>query len=636
MLALWFGRAGWGDWWLSGSATSSDTWMLATIYERWAVQVKGGHLPLWFPEFAGGGYPVHAAWMYGLFYPPLFLFTFLAPEAAWTWLAVLHIAFGAAGMFALLHERRGDAIAAACGAIVFAFSNFMVGRLLAGHINLVMPFAWVPWVLLWAGRAARGEPRAAGWLGLCTGIGLLAGHVQVWFYAAPVIVAFALFEARAAGRLREAWRPLVTAGSLALGISAIQWIPAWELFRVSGHPPEDVKVVEGCSAPASALLAQLAPSLWKSGETFAHEFTGLGGPLAVIAVLLAFRLRDGRRVFWFAVLALGLLLAMGTRNPVSEMANDLPPFRFARAPGRALLLVVLAGAVLTGEAVADALAGRSWKWRALVPLAFLASALGLGTPSVEIVKSDFHEFDWTRPLGDAAKEHRVHVLHGRYPYVERFGARTLRDVCPLDTPGYKALTKDPTPAVAWWFDVGTEIDVPWDGRPPADEAATLAVAARSGVKRFASSGGAQYIANARSSSPSDDVVARLRAGERELWIDEGWVEAASAPTNDRPSAEHRVVRLPTSSPTKLSFKIEPADRGWIVLSEKWYPGWMTHDSSAGWEQVPRGNMAFIAVGPSGDARDIEYRPGWLWPALLLSSASLLAALVIVSRRRKPR
>ena len=116
---LWFGRACGGGWWLSGSATSSDTWMLATIYERWAVQVKGGHLPLWFPEFAGGGYPVHAPWMYGLFYPPLLLFTFLPPEAAWTWLAVLHSAFGAAGysqIWCACRPAKGciDALSARC------------------------------------------------------------------------------------------------------------------------------------------------------------------------------------------------------------------------------------------------------------------------------------------------------------------------------------------------------------------------------------------------------------------------------------------------------------------------------------------------------------------------------------------
>src|SRR5262245_4610772 len=217
-------------------------------------------------------------------------------------------------------------------------------------------------------------------------MGLLAGHVQVWFYAAPVVAAWALMEARAAGRMRQAWRPLVTAAALTLGVTAVQWVPAWELFSVSGHPPEDARVVEMCSAPASALVAQLEPTLWTSDEPLVHEFSGLGGPLAVAAVLFAFRLRDRRRWFWFGVLALGLVLAMGLRNPLSEFANALPPFRFARAPGRAMTLVVLAGSVLAAHAVADLLPAAA-RWRMAVPAAFVASALALGVPWIGAVKS---------------------------------------------------------------------------------------------------------------------------------------------------------------------------------------------------------------------------------------------------------
>ena len=91
-LALWFGRACWGGWWVLDRSMQPDTYLLGTIYQRWAAQVGAGHLPIWFQEFAAG-YPVHAAWMYGLFYPPLVLFLVLPPEAAWTWLAIAHAVF---------------------------------------------------------------------------------------------------------------------------------------------------------------------------------------------------------------------------------------------------------------------------------------------------------------------------------------------------------------------------------------------------------------------------------------------------------------------------------------------------------------------------------------------------------------
>jgi hypothetical protein len=425
---------------------------------------------------------------------------------------------------------------------------------------------------------------------------------------------------------------------VALGIAVIQWLPAWELFRVSGHPPEDRAVVNNCSAPAAALVAQLAPRLSTTDEKFVHEFGGLGGPLAVAAVLFAFRLRDPKRWFWFAVLALGLLLAMGLRNPLSEFLNELPPFRFARAPGRAMTLVVLAGSVLAAHAVADAFAAAS-RWRKFVPAAFAASALAVGVPWIDVVKKDFHDFDWTQPIGAAAREHRVHVLHGRYPYVERFGARTLRDVCPLDTPGYKQLTKNPTPGVAWWFDVATEIDVPWDG-PPADEAATKALAARSRAERYEAMGGA-LVCPGRA-EPVDvggepDVLRRIQDGERIVLLD-GLMWDDSDP---RWSAGRIAAGVPTSmrrwSATEFYFDAGVSGPGFVVVSEKRYPGWrVTVDGDE--TALLTANGAFLAVQlPEGrHFVKFEYAPGWLGGALAVSALSLALAVVIVVGGRRAR
>jgi hypothetical protein len=632
VLVLWFGRACLPGWWMASAATSSDTYMLSTIWELWARQVADGHLPLWFPEFAGGGHPVHAAWMYGLFYPPLLLFVVLPPETAWTWLAILHLVFGAAGMYRFLSDEGRDQAAAASGAVVFGLSHFMIGRLAAGHLNLVMPFAWVPWTLLAVRRVVRGERGAAGTLAICASMGLLAGHVQIWFYAAPVVAAYALMEARAAGRMRQAWAPLVTAAALTLGLTAIQWVPAWELFSVSEHPPEDARVVQLCSAPASALVAQLAPRLWTSDEPLVHEFSGLGGPLAVAAVLFAFRLRDRRRWFWFGVLALGLVLAMGLRNPVSELANELPPFRFARAPGRAMTLVVLAGSVLAAHAVADAVPAAA-RWRMAVPAAFVASALAVGVPWIGVVKSDFHDFDWTKALPAEAAGHRVNVVGKRYPYLERFGVGTLRDVCPLDTPGYKSLIAERSPAIAWWFDLGAEIELPWDG-PPADLAATTALADRSRVRTFEAGGRAMHFDVARKPASSEDVLARLRSGEHMLWVDRGFdlLQRARVLADEGGT---RGIRVDATSPSSFRVNSDWQYRGWILLSAKWYPGWKCYDDSVGWFPVQCGNLAFIAVESRPDIK-LEYRPDWLGRALGALVVSLVAAVLIVARGRRPR
>jgi len=628
-LALWFGRACWGGWWVLDRSPQPDTYMVGTIYERWAAQVRGGHLPLWFPEF-GGGYPVHAAWMYGLFYPPLALFLALPAEAAWTWLAIAHAVFGALGTYAFLWRERRDVAAAASGAVVFATSGFMLGRVSCGHLNLVMPLAWAPWVMLAAVRVVDGRRGAAAWLGLCAGIGLLSGHVQMWFYVGPLVAALALFETSQRRAWRTATPRLLLGAAVALGVAAIQWAPAWELFVVSGHPTEARDSVLACSAPLSALAAQIAPRFAASDQRFAHEYVGLAGPLAVGAALLAFRPRDGRRWFWFVVLALGLVMATGLHTAAGEFLSDLPPLRWARTPGRALSVVVLAGSVLAGHAVADLLGGVAAKWRALAPAAFLASAFAFGVPSPDVVRADFQKFDWKRVVPVDAAGHRVVVGAQCRPFLETSGLRSLRMVCPLDTPGYMALTGAGVPwaVKAWWFDVAAGVQAQW-GNPPPDADAVLAEASGAGLSHETPGGGAQFFARAARARSPEETLAHLRAGERGLWVDETDADVGARVAR-LPESAHAVVRVPTSSPTELSFDVTPADDGFVLVSEKWYPGWMTRDDSTGWRPVARGNLAFIAVEAAG-ARRISYRPWWLWPALAASGASLLAVAVLVRR-----
>jgi hypothetical protein len=626
ILVAWFGRASWGGWWIADRSYSADTYLVATIFDRWAAQVHGGHLPLWFPEFAGG-FPVHSGWMYGFAYPPVAAFLVLPLEVAWTWLAIVHAAFGAAGIYAYLRDERRDAAAAVSGAVVFAFSGFMLGRIGCGHLNLVMPFAWVPWVLLATRRTIRGDPGSAAWLGICGGLGLLSGHVQVWFYAAPVAAASAFVDLRRAASLRPALARLAAGGALALGISAIQWIPAAELFLLSGREIESHAVVGLSSVPASVLAAEIAPRFAVSDEPFRHEMTGLAGPLSVAATLLAFRPRDGRRWLWFGVLAFGLVLAMGTRNEVSRLANELPPFRWGRAPGRSLLLVVIAGSVLSAHTVADWCGAWRNRWRCLVPVAFAASALLFGVPPPDSVRKDFFEFDWTSALPDAARGHRVYVMSTRYPYLERFGARTLRDVCSLDTPGYRALQRERPAGSAWWFDIGSEVRLPWDDGPPADRAATIAAAKDSDFRTLDAVGSDRLFTEVAPALSDDRIADRLRAGDHHLWVDvpDAALAASAAPLP-------QVTRMPGEPPSRIEYRIGAGRPARLFTGEKWYPGWKCRANDGEWTDVARANLAFTAVRTEPGSLVLEHRPWWLVPALVTSGASAAAALALVAAR----
>ena len=182
----WFGSAALGGRFLLDTSLGQDIYHLSALYERHAHYALGGRFPFWLPEFQGG-VAAPATWMYGLLYPPVLLFGLIPAQLAWSWLAVLHLALAAGGMFALVFDERRDVTGAATAAALFALSELMVGRVLCGHLNLVLAIAWIPWVLWLVGRAVAGRPGAVAWLGLVTGVGLVSGHVQIWFYAGPLV-----------------------------------------------------------------------------------------------------------------------------------------------------------------------------------------------------------------------------------------------------------------------------------------------------------------------------------------------------------------------------------------------------------------------------------------------------------------
>jgi len=288
VLLLWAGPAAWGGHFLADHSEGHDIYHLSNLYERAAHYVLNGYYPAWLPEFQGG-YPVAAAWMYGLFYPPLLLFGLVPAEIAWTWLSLLHVCWAALGAFLLL-RRSLEAPGAVAGALVLALSEFMLGRILCGHLNLLMPLAWFPWVLLQIARVAEGRRGAAGWLALCLGAGLIAGHVQMWFYLGPLAVAYAVWRAWRAERRRPVAIGCGLGFVVAFAIAAVQWLPTLELYTLGARSASDLAL---SSTPPAALAAKAFPGFfgWRP-ETYwgawflEHEFLGVTGLVVLFLAAL--------------------------------------------------------------------------------------------------------------------------------------------------------------------------------------------------------------------------------------------------------------------------------------------------------------------------------------------------------------
>jgi uncharacterized membrane protein YfhO len=88
-------------------------------------------------------------------------------------------------------------------------------------------------------------------------------------------------------------------------------------------------------------------------------------------------------------------------------------------------------------------------------------------------------------------------------------------------------------------------------------------------------------------------------------------------------------------PDEIVLKVDASRviRGYVVVSEKQYPGWRAEvDGAEG--VVCSANGTFLAVEVYGTTRDVRlrYRPGWLTTVLATSLLSLAIAVVIVVRR----
>lgn len=356
-LGIWLGSPLFGTAVVADPTLTQDTYLLMTLYEVWGDRVASGSLPTWTPEY-DVGYPTASAWMYGLKYPGAVLFAVLPVESAWAWTFLLHAVFGGLGAYLWTREERGGLAGPLAAGVVFATAEFLVGRFLAGHQNLVWPVVWVPWIAWSMARVVRGARFGTLTLVLTAACGLLAGHVQVWFYLAPVLAISGMLRA---GRDAAAWGRLALAAVGTLGLTAVQWLPTWELRSLVGEPPARIDhVYLASSATWFDLIGRVVPdlggaSLAPSAErsTFLHEVVGVAG-LPIFAMVVPALLRGGRaRWFWVVTLLVGGALALGATTGISSTLNDLPLLSWMRAPARALVLWLPALTFLVGAAVGD-------------------------------------------------------------------------------------------------------------------------------------------------------------------------------------------------------------------------------------------------------------------------------------------
>lgn len=341
----------------------------------------GGEYPHWNPYlFAGMPTFGSLAYLPGL-YPPAALFAFLQGTLGMpplTWM-IGHLLFGGLGMVWLLSRWRLPASSLLLGAALFLMFPQVVAWGVHGHGSKLGAAMYLPWVAGWTLRALDGAGlRAAGMLGLLTGLQLLRGHFQISYYTLGIATWLALWGTIRpfAAALKDlpfavrARRLVAVAGGLALGflVAAVLLVPVQDYARVSirGQDPAGgggvgLDYASGWALAPAELGTFVLPAAAGFGQgTYLglmpfNDYPNYYGFLWLSLAALGFA--RGGRSLWAALVALSVLavfVSFGTFGfgLYELLYRGLPYFDKFRVPSMILVLPAFALAILAARGLA--------------------------------------------------------------------------------------------------------------------------------------------------------------------------------------------------------------------------------------------------------------------------------------------
>ncbi len=324
----------------------------------WAELAHGGAAQ-WDP-FAQGGQPLVSNPNYGALYPPSWIALLLPPHAALAWLVLAHAGLAALGAARLATRLGADAWSALLAALAFTAGPTYLSLL--HSLPLALGMSWLPWILAATldlvaseNRAARGRATAA--LAIPLALQAITGDPAMLLMTA---LALAAFLASAPRRTRERAGWLAAAAALALGLAAVQLLPALRrLAETARAPGLGFEQATRWSLPWGRLVELAFPRFFgdlarpERGLYFGwgiHDrdfpyllLLDISLPLLVLALAAWLRRGTPYRLPWLLSGGAGLFLALGRHSPFYRPALALlPGLDRVRYPEKFLLLTLTA------------------------------------------------------------------------------------------------------------------------------------------------------------------------------------------------------------------------------------------------------------------------------------------------------
>ncbi len=377
-----------------------------------------GELPRWNP-YQALGFSVFADPLYGIFYPPNWLYLAVGRDSVATlfnWQCFLHMAWGALGVSFLVRRFCGSAAAIAVAGLAWAMSGYVTSQWSSGL--LLFADAWIPWTavgqlalldgLRAGGRSfRRGIVKAA----LPTAFACLLGELFLAMVGAGFGLVFA-WVTHAVERHQDPSLPRGRVGWLGAGLSAVLLgfgvgavviVPASILVGSTERVALSRELAEVCSLHPLRLLEFVAPQ--SMGDAYALFPAGpiVGEPrldglplsysmylgASVVGLVLAAFARRRRLALGLGLsAALALLLALGKYTPVHGIFRGLAfPLAYMRYPEKYTIVVVTLVAVLASLGAERVLSGDRQPWRRTVLLL-------LGIVAAAVVAVRFLQAPW--------------------------------------------------------------------------------------------------------------------------------------------------------------------------------------------------------------------------------------------------
>src|SRR6266404_2247746 len=150
--------------------------------------LRAGQIPFWNP-YQLCGEPFLAVNYTGLLYPFHFVYLLLPVALATEVSFLMHMFFGACGMWWLLRSWGVGTDGGLCSAVTFAWSGWLI--LNANEPSLFEGMTWMPLTVLLFDRVARGADLAWLWLVIALACQLLLGAHEILLHTMYVGTIFA-------------------------------------------------------------------------------------------------------------------------------------------------------------------------------------------------------------------------------------------------------------------------------------------------------------------------------------------------------------------------------------------------------------------------------------------------------------